>query len=194
MVLYNTDNTTRSYSLRKEFPVTQMSVKCRGSSLQIDSQHTLLDTSFLCVFMRRNDKHDSKADTQFHVIYSQLQLHVQTTLSTKPINVRSSVSAVFLVYKIGQIPVRCWKLKLSKVCSCMTVPACCCHNMPMSSAHFKTYSQLIIFIFYQSTKQSTKQVNQQTIEQVEIIEFEVIKSNRSIIPFTLECDNSRNCS
>ena len=41
-----------------------------GSFLQIDSKHTFLETSFLCVFMRRNDKLKSKAHVEFSVIYN----------------------------------------------------------------------------------------------------------------------------
>ena len=43
----------------------------------------LSDTSFLCVFMRR--KNDSKAAFEFTEIYSLLQLHMQITLTAKPI-------------------------------------------------------------------------------------------------------------
>ena len=65
--------TTRSYSPRENFAGITISMKFRGSSLQIDDNHKfLLDASFLCVFMKRNGKRDSKDDIWFTVIYSWL--------------------------------------------------------------------------------------------------------------------------
>ena len=71
--LYDTDKATRSYSPREEFRVTGMSMKHTEPFLQIDSWHMFLsDISFLCMFMRRKNEHDSKTDIEFTVIYSLL--------------------------------------------------------------------------------------------------------------------------
>ena len=72
-MLYHTYSTTRNYSPREEFAMTRMSMKYKGILL-INQQvaHISFRYIIICVFIRRNNKLESKAHIEFSVIYSQL--------------------------------------------------------------------------------------------------------------------------